>query len=107
MEIYRWFYIRHKYDTNWRIFEGSYHGQGNWDIYDKHHPDQHDLLFLPSNPDVGFKATDEGFINRIIVRQHHMLEFINNGYQTQLYSCLLVRSQQSGYTRWIKTTETL
>ena len=35
-------------------FEGSYHGQGNWDIYDTHHPDQHDLLFLPSNPWVGW-----------------------------------------------------
>ena len=29
-------------------FVGSYEGDGNWGIYKNHHPDQHDLLFLPS-----------------------------------------------------------
>ena len=27
---------------------GSYEGDGNWGVYPNHHPDQHDLLFLPS-----------------------------------------------------------
>ena len=26
---------------------GSYEGDGNWGVYPNHHPDQHDLLFLP------------------------------------------------------------
>ena len=69
-------------------FEGSYHGQGNWDIYDTHHPDQHDLLFLPSNPDVILSATDGGvYKSNDCKATPHVWERLNNGYQTtQLYS---------------------
>jgi len=69
-------------------YEGSYHGQGNWDIYYNHHPDQHDLLFLPSNPDVILSATDGGvYKSNDCKATPHVWERLNNGYQTtQLYS---------------------
>ena len=34
---------------------GSSEGDGNWGVYPDHHPDQHDLLFLPSNTDVFYR----------------------------------------------------
>ena len=69
-------------------YEGSYHGQGNWDIYDTHHPDQHDLLFLPSDPNVMISATDGGiYKSNNCLATPHIWERLNNGYQTtQLYS---------------------
>ena len=69
-------------------FEGSAHGNGNWDIYDTHHPDQHDLLFLPSNPDVILSATDGGvYKSNNCKATPHVWERLNNGYQTtQLYA---------------------
>ena len=46
-------------------YEGSYHGQGNWDIYNNHHPDQHELLFLPSNPNIILSGNDGGVYKSI------------------------------------------
>ncbi|WP_370089497.1 FlgD immunoglobulin-like domain containing protein [Ekhidna sp.] len=41
---------------------GGYDPEGGAGIYPDHHPDQHDLLFLPSNPDVALSASDGGLI---------------------------------------------
>lgn len=69
-------------------FEGSDHGYGNWDIYSKHHPDQHELLFLPSNPNKILSANDGGvYYSENCLASPHLWLSLNNGYQTtQLYS---------------------
>ena len=69
-------------------YEGSYHGQGNWDIYNNHHPDQHELLFLPSNPNIILSGNDGGVYKSInCMATPHIWQSLNNGYQTtQLYS---------------------
>ena len=41
---------------------GGYNPEGGSGIYPNHHPDQHDLLFLPSNPNVALSASDGGLI---------------------------------------------
>lgn len=41
---------------------GGYNPEGGASIYPNHHPDQHDLLFLPSNADVALSASDGGLI---------------------------------------------
>ena len=46
---------------------GSYEGDGNWGVYPNHHPDQHDVLFLPSNSDIMFSVLMEVFTERMIV----------------------------------------
>lgn len=41
---------------------GGYNPEGGSGVYPNHHPDQHDLLFLPSNPNVALSASDGGLI---------------------------------------------
>ncbi len=59
----------------------------DWEIYDTHHPDQHEILFLPSNPDIMISANDGGMFKTLDNTADTMLwESLNNGYYTtQLY----------------------
>ena len=72
-------------------YKGSDHGYGNWDIYQDHHPDQHELLFLPSNPNVILSGNDGGvYLSTNCLSTPHLWQRLNNGYQTtQLYSVTL------------------
>lgn len=69
-------------------YEGSDHGYDNWDIYDRHHPDQHELLFLPSDPNTILSANDGGvYKSANCLATPHLWNRLNNGYQTtQLYA---------------------
>ncbi|OUV74731.1 MAG: hypothetical protein CBC83_03725 [Flavobacteriales bacterium TMED123] len=78
-------------------FVGSYEGDGNWGIYKNHHPDQHDLLFLPSNDSIILSATDGG-----VYKSHNTFQdtvvwtSLNNGYYTtQLYGVTVSRNANS------------
>jgi hypothetical protein len=52
-------------------------------VYPHHHPDQHRLVFLPSNPDVAYSATDGGVMKTYGVNDPVVSwELINNGYNT-------------------------
>jgi photosystem II stability/assembly factor-like uncharacterized protein len=66
----------------------SYHDL-NWSLtYPNHHPDQHYISFLPSNPDVMINANDGGLYKSIdnLADSVHW-EPLNNGYvTTQFYS---------------------
>ncbi len=74
-------------------YEGSNHGYDNWDIYDKHHPDQHELLFLPSDPNKVISGNDGGiFFSDNCNATPHVWKRMNNGYQTtQLYSVTMAK----------------
>jgi len=76
---------------------GSAEGDGNWGVYPDHHPDQHDLLFLPSNPDVILSATDGGvFKSSDTFADTVVWTSLNNGYYTtQLYGVTLSRNANS------------
>jgi hypothetical protein len=67
---------------------GSYEGDGNWGVYPNHHPDQHDLLFLPSDNNVILSATDGGiFRSEDCFKDTVDWNSLNNGYYTtQLYT---------------------
>ncbi|MFH1760334.1 MAG: sialidase family protein, partial [bacterium] len=60
----------------------------NWDIYENHHPDQHKILFLPSNPDVLISANDGGMHKtNDCLADTVVWEKLNRGYLTsQLYT---------------------
>jgi photosystem II stability/assembly factor-like uncharacterized protein len=60
----------------------------NFQIYDNHHPDQHDFFFLPSDPDVMFTASDGGMHRTDNCLAPTVIwNSLNNGYYTtQLYS---------------------
>jgi hypothetical protein len=65
-----------------------------FEIYPNHHPDQHDVLFLPSNPNVMLSASDGG-LHRTENCLAPFVEWssLNNGYQTtQFYTVVMERS---------------
>jgi len=76
---------------------GSVEGDGNWGVYENHHPDQHDLLFLPSNDSVMLSATDGGvFRSENTFQDTVFWTSLNNGYYTtQLYGVTISRNANS------------
>lgn len=55
-------------------------------IYPNHHPDQHEMLFLPSNPNVILSANDGGvFRSGNAMAAEVAYESLNNGYITTQY----------------------
>lgn len=76
---------------------GSYEGDGNWGVYENHHPDQHDLLFLPSDDNIILSATDGG-VYKSYDTFADTVEWtsLNNGYYTtQLYAVSISRNANS------------
>ena len=57
-------------------------------VYPNHHPDQHRLVFSPSNPHIAYSATDGGIMKTYDIQADSVRwEFINNGYNTgQFYT---------------------
>ncbi len=78
-------------------FTGSSEGDGNWGVYKNHHPDQHDLLFLPSNNNIILSATDGGvFKSYDTFADTVEWTSLNNGYYTsQLYGVSISRNANS------------
>jgi len=65
---------------------GSY--INNWDVYEDHHPDQHVITFIPSDPDIMINANDGGvFKTNNCMDSIVLWESLNNCYRTtQLYT---------------------
>lgn len=62
---------------------GGYNPEGDNSVYPDHHPDQHDLLFLPSNSNVALSATDGGlFLTDNILADSVLWRSISKGYVT-------------------------
>ena len=78
-------------------FVGSVEGDGNWGVYENHHPDQHDLLFLPSDDKVILSATDGGVYKSYDTFADTVAwTSLNNGYYTsQLYGVSISRNPNS------------
>ena len=76
---------------------GSYEGDGNWGIYPNHHPDQHDLLFHPSDNSVMISATDGGlYRSENCFKDTVEWTSLNNGYYTtQLYAATTSKNANS------------
>jgi hypothetical protein len=60
-------------------------------VYPGHHPDQHKLIFVPSNTNKAYSATDGGVMKTDeIVSGPTVWQLMNNGYNTsQFYTCAL------------------
>lgn len=77
--------------TNWI---GGYHKNGTAELYANHHADQHQILFLPSDPSKIYSANDGGvFKTNNGLAQDVSWISLNNGYQTtQTYSLAIDES---------------
>ncbi|WP_462251458.1 FlgD immunoglobulin-like domain containing protein [Ekhidna sp.] len=65
---------------------GGYNPEGGSSVYLGHHPDQHDLLFLPSNPQIAYSASDGGLIRSDnIIADSVFWETSNNGFVTSQF----------------------
>ncbi|MCC6462569.1 MAG: T9SS type A sorting domain-containing protein [Saprospiraceae bacterium] len=62
-----------------------------FELYPNHHPDQHDALFLPSDPNVMLTASDGGLHRTNDCNAPTVVwNSLNNGYQTtQLYTAII------------------
>lgn len=81
------FMAGYKEDTELPLFE----------LYDNHHPDQHEMFFLPSNPNIAFTGSDGG-VHRTDDVMAETVEWIslNNGYlTTQFYTVAFPRHNTS------------
>jgi photosystem II stability/assembly factor-like uncharacterized protein len=65
-----------------------------FELYPNHHPDQHDILFLPSNPQVAVTASDGGLHRTENVNAAQVnWSYLNNGYlSAQFYTAIFDKS---------------
>lgn len=69
---------------------GGYCHYGNCDydyLYPNHHPDMHNMLFLPSNPNIVLTASDGGIhkTNDVLAKDVTWISLNNKYYTTQFY----------------------
>ena len=76
---------------------GSSEGDGNWGSYPDHHPDQHVILYLPSNDSVMINGNDGGiFKTQNVFKDTVVWESLNHGYNTtQLYTVAISNNANS------------
>ena len=76
---------------------GSSEGDGNWGSYPNHHPDQHVILYLPSNDSIMINGNDGGvFKTNNIYKDSVDWLSLNNGYNTtQLYTVAISKNENS------------
>ena len=76
---------------------GSSEGDGNWGSYPDHHPDQHVILYLPSNDSIMLNGNDGGvYKTKNVFKDTVMWESLNNGYNTtQLYTVAISKNANS------------
>ena len=71
-------------------------------VYPNHHPDQHRIVFLPSNPKVAYSATDGGIMKTYDATASTVhWEFINNGYNTGQFYTVAVEPGNTNSTQII------
>ncbi|MFY0652953.1 MAG: flagellar basal body rod modification protein [Cyclobacteriaceae bacterium] len=82
--------------TNNTSWIGGYDPEGSSNTYEGHHPDQHAMVFYPSNPDKMISANDGGLMTTTSNRATEVSWIsLNNGYVTsQFYSISI--SKQDG-----------
>ena len=76
---------------------GSSEGDGNWGSYPNHHPDQHVIMYLPSNDSIMVNGNDGGiFKTQNVYKDTVVWESLNNGYNTtQLYTVAISKNANS------------
>lgn len=85
--------FRTKENTDWI---GGYNPSGGVSLYPDHHPDQHDILFYPSDPNMVLSASDGGLIvSEDGTADSVMWKSINNGFVTSQFFTI-AQSQQAG-----------
>lgn len=82
-------------NTDW--IGGYDQEEDNGSSYEGHHPDQHDLVFYPSNPDKAISANDGGIMVSSNITASTVSWFsMNNGYvTTQFYSVAVSKDNLS------------
>ena len=78
---------------------GGYNPEGGTSVYPNHHPDQHNLLFFPSNPNKMLSASDGGLIETQDARFDSVIwTSKNNGYLTsQFFTVALSKEENDNF----------
>jgi photosystem II stability/assembly factor-like uncharacterized protein len=76
---------------------GSREGDGNWGSYTDHHPDQHEIIYYPSNDSILLNGNDGGIYRTDNVFDSNVSwTSLNNGYNTtQLYTATISKNPNS------------
>lgn len=75
---------------------GGYNPEGGTSIYPNHHPDQHNLLFFPSNPNRMLSASDGGLIETQNARFDSVIwTSRNNGYRTSQFFTIALSKEEN------------
>ncbi|MEM9896814.1 MAG: FlgD immunoglobulin-like domain containing protein, partial [Bacteroidota bacterium] len=65
---------------------GGYNPEGGFSVYPNHHPDQHEVLFYPSDPNKILSANDGGLrVTQDGTQEEVVWESLNNGYVTSQF----------------------
>ncbi|KXX71662.1 fibronectin type III domain-containing protein [Flammeovirga sp. SJP92] len=79
---------------------GGYAPANNVSQYKNHHPDNHAMVFLPSNPDIVITSHDGGVSKSInIMAKEVQWEFLNNGYYTTQAYAIAIDEGTAGDAR--------
>ncbi len=80
-------------NTDW---VGGYDPEGGLSSYENHHPDQHDLLFFPSDPDKMLSASDGGLIiSNDVDNDSVTWQSLNNGYVTSQFFTIALSKEEN------------
>lgn len=75
---------------------GGYNPEGGSSVYPDHHPDQHNLLFFPSNPDRMLSASDGGLIETYNARFDSVFWIgRNDGYLTSQFFTVALSKEEN------------
>ncbi len=75
--------------------------QGNWDVYPNHHPDQHEVYFLKSDPNKAYSISDGGvrFTDNINAANVQWKD-VSMGYITSQFYTVAI-DESKAYDQWI------
>ena len=80
-------------ETNW---VGGYNPEGGSSVYLNHHPDQHEVVFYPSDPNKILSANDGGlFITRDVNSDSVRWTSANNGYLTSQFFTIALSEDEN------------
>ncbi|MBD0404906.1 fibronectin type III domain-containing protein, partial [Flammeovirga sp. EKP202] len=87
-------------DTSETSWIGGYSPANNVSQYENHHPDNHAMVFLPSNPDIVITSHDGGVSkSKNIMAEAVEWECLNNGYYTTQAYAIAIDEETTGDAR--------
>ena len=79
---------------------GGYASAYTTNLYSNHHPDQHNMAFLPTNPNVAISSHDGGLsVTTNVLEANQTWTSLNNGYQTTQFFTIAIDPEPTSATQ--------